>query len=152
MADYARRGDQARGMRSVQAQVQRLRTRRPRRGHVPVPGWTWFGVVDDLTYFPPALILLDPAGNDEYPEHKQIIGFDGFVLSGGSLTLDWQHVGIATILADHFVEGPSSRVLLDDPYIVDLAVSDGLLLQPEITDHDGAEHVSLFYIVETVPA
>lgn len=115
MADYARPGDQARWARSTAEQVRRLRTRRPLRGTVPAPTFIIEGEITTDIVLPPKLIVSE---GGPYPEFKQIIGFDGWLGTGGPVTISW-HSNAGAIYTGHEINGGSNPIVLDEPFIVE---------------------------------
>lgn len=157
MADYARRPNAAHDTRTLSESNRRLRTRRPRAGHAPSPAWVMEGEINSDRFFPRAPVRINPSGNEDYPEFKAIVGFEGF-LESGSVVIDWWANYAATyeaIYEGHTIDASNAvnRVLLDVSYIVDGAMSGrGVWIQPRLSSIDtGSMHLSCVYLVEIDP-
>ncbi len=150
MADYARRGEFARATRRQAEQIRRLKTQRPRRGHVKTLTWIMEGEATEDRFFPPALITIDPVSDGDYPEYKQVVAVHGIV-EGGSVTVTWRgNEGI--FHTGHVITAGGSAVTLAEPYIIDNSFSFGDWVFPIITAvDDSPTGLSCALIVETVP-
>lgn len=159
MADYARPGDVARGHRSLQEQMRRIKTRRPLRGHVPSPTWQMYGGVTLGTVFLPALITIDPVSEGDYPEHKQIVAVDGYSTGGGDVEISWQD-NTGYFYEGHIILGGSgsNRVVLPEPYIIENWPGTGFdyggqWIRPSVQAEPAfpVSEIALVAIVEVVP-
>ncbi len=115
MAYYARSGDSVRTGRSQAHQMRRQRTLRPRRGGIPAPTFIIAGEVTTDILMPPKLIVSE--GGD-YPEFKQIVGFDGWLSIGGPVTVNW-YSNSSALLLGHEIIGGSNPVTLAEPFIIE---------------------------------
>lgn len=154
MAGYARRSA-VRQARQQQEAQRRLRTRRPRNWHIASPGWIVYDI--DLSYvFIPHLVTVDPMGQGEYPQHKQIVAVDGYSTGGGDLNLAWQH-NTGYFVDEHIIVGGSgsNRLYLDEPFVIhppDFGVYGGQFIRPEVQSEPtvAIPAVGVYFIVETV--
>lgn len=155
MTLYARDDDGARNQWRLQRNLNRQRTRRPLRGHVPSPTWVIEGAITLSRFIPPAHITIDPVSHGDLPEHKQIVAVDGWSHSGGDVLISWQH-NTGYFLENHLIVGGegSNRVVLPDPYIIEYEGGfGGEWIRPEIQEEPEVPslHLSLVVIVEAVP-
>lgn len=155
MADYARRGDQAQWMRNQAEQTRRMRTARPRRGGIPAPAFTKEGIITVDRVFAPCLFTVEPDFGSDLPEHKQIVGFDGWLGNGASVTITWAS-NEGFIHEGHVISGSSgaggNRVVLDEPFIIENGIYGGEFIQPQITAVEFSPiDLSCIVIIETVP-
>jgi hypothetical protein len=153
MTLYARRGDAARATRRDSEALRRQRTGRPRIGHVYTLNFVWAGEMPSNPtdmLIPPALITIDPSGEGDYREFKQIIGFDAWLR--GEVTLKWMH-NLGDIHTGHAISGGSgNRVMLDEPYIIENTIFLGQFIQPEVTAiADTGGEMTAICLIETVP-
>ncbi len=154
MTLYARRGDAARTARRDGESIRRIRTGRPRVGHVYTLNFVWAGTLPtnptDML-IPPALITIDPVGDGDYPEYKQIIGFDAWII--GEATLKWMS-NSGNIVVDHLISGGSgNRYMLDEPFIIENGpFFGGEFIQPEVLDlFPTSRDMTAMCLIETVP-
>lgn len=153
MADYARQGNNIRASRSLAEQVRRIRVARPKRGHAPVIGWHLEG---DITYdrdFTPQLVRLEE--DDPWQEYKDLIGFDGYLKTGGPITINWRS-NDGYLLLGHQVTtagaGNANRVFLGDPFIVENGTFNGEFILPEIDTISAAStHLAVYALFRKVP-
>lgn len=148
MADYARRGDSARDQRNMSEQIRRLRTRRPLRGAVLTETWMMEGDITTDRYFTPRLITI---GQGDYPEFKQIIAFDGWLNTGGPVTVSWGS-NTTTIASGHAISGGTNRLVLPTPFVIENGIYEGEFIQPSIDIAPAScRNLGLMAIIETVP-
>lgn len=160
MADYARPGNSARAARTQAESIRRLRTRRPLNGHVPAPTFGMEGPVSSARKFARSFVTLDPGGDGDYPEHKQIIAFHGYLDgdSAGDATATIQWTGNDEIIAgaeSHIILSQTVNWLyLDEPYIINTDTYGGVWIRPEILSTlsvDADATLSCAFVIETVP-
>lgn len=153
MADYARKGDQARWMSSQSRQTRRLRTARPRRGHVAGPTFIAQGQITMDTFFPPKLVTIDPVSEGDYPEHKQIVAVDGWLSVGGPVMVSWSY-NEGYFYEEHEISGGSNRIVLPEPFLIENGDTfGGEWIRPVIAEEPAFDcfHIALTPIIETVP-
>lgn len=161
MAPYARR-DAARAAREREAKLHRVRIARPKRGGVPALGFAMYGQITLATTFVKQVLAIDPLGESYLPEHKQIVGVDGW-LSVGEVTVSWTwNDGI--FYPDHVItageEGASNRIMFDGrsgrptPFIVEIeALLQGEWIRPEVSEEPGSMSfdINCVPLIESVP-
>lgn len=155
MAETPELREQAQLMRDLKCRVQRLETRRPLRGHVPGIAWGMAGPLDVDVKFPWLWVSIDPGGDGRYPEHKQILGFEGRIDSG--------EVGIYWTVDDDLIDDSfqtissslsSNRLDLPIPYVFANSDDGGAWLRPVfdyVSPTDDDVMLSCVPIFETVP-
>lgn len=119
MSDYARRGDQAQWMANQSRQMRRVRTARPLRGGAPSLSWHITGGVTGGMAIGKHPVSLDPTEEGEVPEYKTIVGFDGYVVDGGDVTIAWESLDSGIFSPDIELTVNPNRVLLAEPYIIE---------------------------------
>lgn len=155
MAGYARRSA-IRSARAQQESIRRLRTRRPRNWHVASPGWSEQNITL-ATVFTPHLVTVDPMGQGDYPQHKQIVAVDGWHNGGGDVHLAWEY-NTGYFLDEHILLGGSgsNRVYLEEPFIIhppNFGVFGGQFIRPEVIEEPEFPvpgPIGVYFIVETV--
>jgi hypothetical protein len=122
MADHYRPGNSARSQRALAESNRRLRTRRPLNHHAPNLAFAMiapFLVDAAFREFPWLPVLLDPGDEGDFPEFKQIIGFQGKIGSG-SVAVTWEVDDLTIVGAEeHIISAGSSpnRLDLAQPYL-----------------------------------
>lgn len=150
MADYAKPPDFARHSRSQAEAQRRVRTRRPLNDNVPVPGWHIEGTLAVGRVIGPTLLRID----EDHPEHKEVTGFNAWLLTGGPVTIRWASNDYSALVDPHTITaGGDNEVLLETPLIVENGTTGGDFLQPIITAVDGSAvaPLCLFYYLRVTP-
>lgn len=113
--------------------------------HLPAPTFIVSGDVDNDTFIPPVHISLESTVNDQqYPQDKAIVAFDGWAESG-SVTVQWE-TDDATISPVLTITGSSNRHLLATPWIID-----GFDWVRPVILGGSATNLALACIVEIIP-
>lgn len=162
MASNPQRGDDARLQRSQLEQMRRVWTGRPRDTNVPSLGWHCYGQVTLAWTFLPQPVGLDAGENDE-PEHKQVVAIDGYLETEGvDVILDWAHNG-GTFYNGHTIvaggQGTTNRKVFDglsgrpDPFIIENGDLGGEWIRPVVAEEPDVPAFLLCAVVfiETVP-
>lgn len=146
---YTDRPDLARSYRSQSEGLRRVRTRRPLNDNVPTPGWHIEGAITVGRQIGPHLLRI----YDDHPEHKELLGFNAWLLSGGPVVIQWT-VNAGVLLESHTISsGVDNEVLLPEPYIVENGETGGEFLRPVISSVTGTPTapLCLFFYARTVP-
>lgn len=150
MADYAKPPDFARHSRSQAEAQRRVRTRRPLNDNVPTLGWHIEGGIAVGRIIGPTLIRID----EDHPEHKEVTGFNAWLLAGGPVTIRWSSNDFSALLDPHTITaGDDNEVMLETPLIIENGAVGGEFLQPTITSVTGTPTapLCLYFYVRTVP-
>lgn len=132
--------DLLRRLQRMETELREIRLRS--RAHTETKTFIVGGLVDESTYIPPALVLVNP--DEQSQEWKRLLGFDG-ILNAGTVTIDWYRDG-ALLLAGHVLTSSGSTGGdLPEP----LELSGGSWLQPVIVSASGATHLAAAFMVVT---
>lgn len=141
MADFPRRMDQAQWARNQAEQTRRIRTNRPKNWDDHTPTFIIPGPITVDLFVPPKLII---PGTPNHPCYKRILGFDGWLNSGGPVTINWNN-NAGVLLAGHEISGGSNPVDLPTPFVI----NERQWIQIEITAAPGFNfHLGAAIILE----
>lgn len=162
MASNPQRGDLARMQRNQLERMRLVWTSRPKDTNVPSLGWHCYGQVTLAWEFLPQPIGLDAGENDE-PEHKQIVAIDGYLKTEGvDVVVDWAH-NTGTFYNGHVItageQGAANRTVFDglsgrpEPFIIQNGDRGGEWAKPVIAEEPElpAFLLACVVFVETVP-
>lgn len=150
MALYGRQPDMGRHLGTQAESGRRVRTRRPLNDQVPIVGWHIEGEIVEGRELGPYLLRID----EDHPEHKELTGFNAWLLSGGPVTVRWStNVFSALVEAHEISSSTPNEVLLDEPFVIGNGDLGGEFIRPVITGVTGTPTgpLCLYMYVRTVP-